>query len=120
MGKLCLGNGGATGRRSLSVLAAAIVLGACAGQNATIGAVLARDNLTGHVRVYKLAKNEGAAAAGLQPEDELLYVDGRDVRPMSQQELHEALVGPVDTTVDVTVVRQGKVLRLTIKRVRSK
>jgi C-terminal processing protease CtpA/Prc len=104
----------------LLALIAIVPLCACAPQNATIGAVLARDNLTGHVRIYKVAKNEGAAAAGLQPDDELLYVDGRDVRAMSQKELHEALVGPVESSVDVTVVRQGKVLRLTIKRVRAK
>jgi len=107
------------GKRSLPVVMAAVVLCACAPRSATIGAVLARDNVTGNVRIYRLAKQEGAAAAGLQPDDELLSVDGHDVRAMTQEQLHEVLVGPVDSTVDVTIVRAGKVLRLTIKRVRS-
>ena len=107
-------------RSEAAAVLLAIGLSGCVPRSATIGAVLARDNVSGSVRIYKVARGEGAAAAGLQPEDELLYVDGRDVRAMSKEELHEALVGPVDSMVDVTVVRSGKVLRLTIKRVRGK
>jgi len=56
------------------------------------------------------------AKAGLIAGDEILTIDGRDVRRMTAQEVHEALVGPIDSTVDLTILRNGEVVRLQVRR----
>ena len=43
-------------------------------------------------------------------------VDGRDVRAMDANGLHEALEGPVGSAVRLTVLREGAVVRLTVTR----
>jgi carboxyl-terminal processing protease len=57
-----------------------------------------------------------AARAGLEPGDEVLLIDGRDVRGMSPEAIHLALEGDVGTTVQLTLLRRGKVERVALKR----
>ncbi|MEP7052208.1 MAG: PDZ domain-containing protein, partial [Pseudomonadota bacterium] len=57
-----------------------------------------------------------AARAGLKPGDEVLLIDGVDVRAMDAKQIHGVLTGDVDTPVKLTVVRDQQILRVTLKR----
>ncbi len=65
---------------------------------------------------------EGLAAhkAGLQPNDEILLIDGMDVRALSSDQIHQSLSGEVGEPVDLTVVRGEEVLRVTLKRTEAR
>jgi C-terminal processing protease CtpA/Prc len=56
------------------------------------------------------------ARAGLEPGDEVLAVDGRDVRDLDPAGVHRTLAGEVGTPVTLTVARRGRVERLTVVR----
>jgi len=92
-----------------------VMLGACAGNPGTIGARLGRDP-EGHVVVRETPHNLGSAKAGLQPGDEVLLIEGQDVRELSEQMLHEALIGELGTRVRLTVQRGDQVLRVVVER----
>ncbi|PKN49145.1 MAG: hypothetical protein CVU63_02960 [Deltaproteobacteria bacterium HGW-Deltaproteobacteria-20] len=89
---------------------------ACGPSAGSIGAVLSKHNATGQVTIREVPPNMEAASAGLQPGDRILLIDGRDVRPMNAEQVHEALVGPIGSTVALTVERDGRILRLEVKR----
>jgi C-terminal processing protease CtpA/Prc len=57
-----------------------------------------------------------AAQAGLGAGDEVLLIDGRDVRSMSPEAIHLALEGDIGTTVQLTLLRDGKVQRVALRR----
>jgi C-terminal processing protease CtpA/Prc len=82
----------------------------------SVGAVLGKHNTTGRLTVKDTPTQMAAARAGILPGDEILMIDGRDVRPMTVEQVHDALSGPVGTDVDLTVLRSNEVLRLRVKR----
>jgi C-terminal processing protease CtpA/Prc len=94
----------------------AAALWSCSPRNGTIGAVLAQSKTDGTVRVREVPAALGSARAGLEPGDEVLLVDGFDVRILSPQRLHEALEGPVGSTVRLTVLHRGTIARLEVVR----
>jgi C-terminal processing protease CtpA/Prc len=57
-----------------------------------------------------------AASAGIRAGDQILLIDGRDVRPMSSMEIHAALGGEVGSEVKLTLVRAEQVARVTLRR----
>lgn len=57
-----------------------------------------------------------ALEAGLEPDDRITRIDGDDVRDMSMQEIVERLRGPVDTTVEIEVVRDGEFETFHVRR----
>ncbi|HWZ90147.1 MAG TPA: PDZ domain-containing protein, partial [Polyangiaceae bacterium] len=62
-----------------------------------------------------------ADKAGLQRGDEILLIDGLDVRPMNAHQIHVALSGDVDATVKLTLVRgEQQVIRVTLKRTEAR
>ena len=65
--------------------------------------MLTRDNATGEIHVYEAPEGKAAAKAGLTKGDEVLAVEGRDVRHLTADQLHAALEGSVGTTVTLTV-----------------
>ena len=81
----------------------ALEFGCAAGWGGSIGAVLTRDNKTGQVTVRDVPEGKAAAKAGLLPGDELISIEGRDVRHLSAEQVHSALEGPVGSRVKVTV-----------------
>ncbi len=81
----------------------------------TIGAVLGRRG-DGRVFLREVPEHLAAAKADLHPDDELLLVDGRDVRTLTESELREALEGGVGEEVKLTLLRGDKVIRATLKR----
>jgi carboxyl-terminal processing protease len=88
---------------------------ACGPQRGTIGAVLARQP-SGELTVREVPDRLAASQAGLEPGDQVLLIDGKDVRAMSPEQVHQALGGDVGQPVKLTVVRGDGVVRLTIKR----
>jgi C-terminal processing protease CtpA/Prc len=89
---------------------------ACGPTEGSIGALLGKSHRSGQVIVRETPRDMTAWKAGLRPGDELLSIDGRDVRYMTAQQIHEALVGPVHSTVRLTVLRDGSVVRLAVER----
>ncbi|MBN2196190.1 MAG: PDZ domain-containing protein [Polyangiaceae bacterium] len=88
---------------------------ACSPPPGTIGAVLGQAT-DGTVRVREAPEGLAAAEAGLEPGDQILLVDGMDVRAFDPEELHDLLSGDVGDPVRVTVLRGGEVRRLTLER----
>lgn len=81
----------------------------------TIGAVLLRKE-DGRVFVRDAPAHLAAAKAGVRPGDELLLIEGQDVRRLGDEDLRRVLGGHVSEPVRVTFVRGDEVLRLTIDR----
>ncbi|HOU91334.1 MAG TPA: PDZ domain-containing protein [Polyangiaceae bacterium] len=106
--------GGARGRLA-PVLAGAVALGACGPPPGTIGAVLARAP-DGSLRIDEAPAGLAAAEAGLEPGDQILLIDGVDVRALDAEAVHAALSGDVGEPVKLTVIRDDEVLRVTLAR----
>jgi carboxyl-terminal processing protease len=77
---------------------------------------LVRSEREGTVIVRAAPPGLAAARAGLEPGDELLLIDGRDVRAMSSDQVHAALEGEIGSTVRLTVLRRGEIARLAVER----
>jgi carboxyl-terminal processing protease len=101
------------------LLALLTLLGACGPSRGTIGAVLGQDS-EGRLFVRDVPSGLAAARADLRPGDEILLIDGHDARAMGPRGVHEALEGKVDEPVKLTLVRDGQILRVTLKRTPAK
>jgi len=66
--------------------------------------------------VYDTPPRLAADRAGIREGDEILLVDGRDVRTFDDRALHRILSGDVGAPVKLTVIRDDEVLRVTLKR----
>ena len=66
--------------------------------------------------VREAPKGLAAERAGVRAGDEVLLIDGRDVRGMKPETLHRILGGEVGERVKLTLVRGERVLRLTLLR----
>src|SRR5262245_4687760 len=94
-----------------------LVLGliGCAGQRGTIGAILGRQP-DGRLFVRQVPPELAAGRAGLREGDEILLIDGKDVRMLDERQVHGALSGEVGQPVKLTLQRGSGVLRVTLKR----
>ena len=88
----------------------------CAADPGSIGAVLAQSRQDGRVTLRETPPGYPAAEAGMAPGDEILLIDGRDVRSMSPDAIHRLLEGEIGTTVNLTVLRRGKIERVALRR----
>jgi C-terminal processing protease CtpA/Prc len=96
-------------------------LAACEAPRGTIGAVIAQDGDSGRLFVRDVPPGLAAAKAGVQRGDEILLIDGVDVRPMTSHQIHAALSGEVDATVKLTLVRGvDQIIRVTLKRTEAR
>ncbi len=104
-------------RRRAQTLATLLVVSvwSCAPSRGTVGARFGRTE-DGRLTVRDAPSGLGAAQAGLRAGDEVLYVDGLDVRALSPERLHAVLSGDVSEPVRLTVVRNDQILRLTVAR----
>jgi C-terminal processing protease CtpA/Prc len=102
-------------RAALGVVAVASMLVACAHQRGTVGAKFKRDS-DGHLYVREAPEGLGAARAGMQVGDEVILIDGRDVRPLTEQQLHAIMSGDRGSVVHFTVLRGNEVERLAVAR----
>jgi carboxyl-terminal processing protease len=99
--------------RALVVLAGLTL--ACAPERGTIGALLGQ-SADQRLVVREVPESLAAGRAGLQPGDELLLIDGRDVRELDERGVHRALGGEVGEPVKLTLLREGRVIRVTLRR----
>ena len=104
--------GGKTRSLALVLLAAGT---SCAGQQGTIGAVLSQSP-DGALTIRETPEGLAAEKAGLEPGDQILLIDGLDVRGLTAQRVHELLTGEVGDPVKLTVVRKEQIIRVTLKR----
>jgi C-terminal processing protease CtpA/Prc len=106
-------------RSWLAALACLFALAACAAQRGTIGAVLAQ-RPDGELVVRDVPQDLAAGKSGLMPGDQILLIEGIDVRGLSSERVHEILSGDVGEPVRLTIVRREEVLRVTLKRTPAK
>jgi C-terminal processing protease CtpA/Prc len=92
-----------------------VALGACASQQGTIGAILAQ-RPDGTLVIHEVPKGLAAAKGGLKPGDEILLVDGADVRMMDEKAVYRSLSGEIGSKVRLTIVRGEEVLHVTLER----
>jgi S1-C subfamily serine protease len=105
----------------LAPLALIPSLAACEAPRGTIGAVIAQDGDSGRLYVRDVPPDLAAAKAGVQRGDEILLIDGLDVRAMNAHQIHVALSGDVDATVKLTLVRGAdQIIRVTLKRTEAR
>jgi len=102
--------------RWLVLAALLLFLVSCGVPSGSIGAILGKHNETGRVTIREAPRGMGASDAGLLAGDQIVLIDGRDARKMTAEQVHEALSGPIGTTVALTVERDGQILRVSIKR----
>lgn len=103
-------------KRASGLLAAALLVASCGGGGAgSIGAVLAREP-SGELRVREAPDELSGAKAGLRAGDEIVAIDGQDVRGLSPEEIHQRLMGAVGTRVELTVAREGRLEKLSVTR----
>lgn len=93
----------------------ALALGACGAERGTIGALIAQTPEQQLV-LRDVPPKLAASRAGLRPGDELLLIDGRDVRELDERGVHQALAGNVGDPVKLTLLREGRVIRVTLRR----
>lgn len=100
---------------SLGVLLGAS-LGACTQPSrGTIGAVLVQ-RADGRVHLREVPSDLAAGVAGLSPGDELILIDGLDVRRMDPVAVHQLLSGEVGQRISLTLVRGEEVLHVQLTR----
>jgi C-terminal processing protease CtpA/Prc len=92
-----------------------LLLSGCVSETGTVGAVLT-ERADGRLFVHDAPPGLAAERHGLLPGDEILLIDGRDVRTMTERELYRTLTGDVGATVKLTVVRGDEVFRVTMAR----
>lgn len=98
----------------LATSLAALALGwaaGCQGSVGSVGAVLGRDKSSYALVVRGVAEGQAAHRAGLEPGDEVLFVDGTYARDLSADEVRALLRGEVGSAVDVTVARPNGEIR---------
>ncbi|HEY6077750.1 MAG TPA: PDZ domain-containing protein [Polyangiaceae bacterium] len=100
---------------TLTALGAAALLPGCSPSRGTIGAVLGQTP-DRELVLREVPPTLAAGKAGLQPGDQLLLIDGRDVRELDDRGVHQALSGEVGDPVKLTLLREGSVIRVTLKR----
>jgi C-terminal processing protease CtpA/Prc len=96
-------------------LALSLLALACAPERGTIGALIAQTPEQ-HLVLRDVPPNLAAGRAGLQTGDEILLIDGRDVRELDERGVHQALGGEVGDPVKLTLLREGRVIRVTLRR----
>ena len=99
------------------LIAALPVAAACGGATlGSVGAVMSQDRQSGRVVVREVPEGMAGDTAGLRVGDEILSVDGRDVRDLAPGEVAELMRGEVGSTVSLTVARGDEVVRVRVKR----
>ena len=79
-----------------------------------IGVTVVRGD--GAVKVEEVASGGAAYEAGIKVGDLFIKVDGEDVTSLGVQELSQKVRGPVDTTVELVLRRNGEDITITVKR----
>jgi C-terminal processing protease CtpA/Prc len=99
------------------LLGLSLASAACGGATVgSIGALLGRHPETGAVHVRGVPDGNAADRAGLEIGDEIVFVDGKDVRNLDVAGLRRVLRGEPGTRVQLTILRDGQVVRIEVER----
>lgn len=85
----------------------------------TIGAILGQQG-DGRLFIRDAPADLGAAKAGLKPGDEILFIDGVQASSLTPEQVSQLLNGPVGEPVQLTVIRDNEVLRVTVTRTEAR
>ncbi len=99
----------------IGALLGVTLLSACGADRGTIGALIAQTP-DRQLVLREVPPTLAAGRAGLQAGDQLLLIDGRDVRELDERGVHLALAGNVGDPVKLTLLREGRVVRVTLRR----
>ena len=80
-----------------------------------IGVVVRNPDGTG-AKIIRVYDGSFAESAGLKKDDLIIAVDGKDVKNVSGTELVSLITGEEGTTVDITFLRDGEEMTLTVTR----
>ena len=58
--------------------------------------------------VRSAPRGQGASQAGLEIDDEIVAIDGADVRTMTENDVRRAVRGDVGSKLVVTILRKGE------------
>lgn len=92
-----------------------LVCAGCATERGTVGVRFSRD-ASGHLYARDVPPGLGAAKAGMRAGDQIVLIDGRDVRPLSDEAIHTMLSGERGARVRFTVLRREEALRFSVER----
>lgn len=98
------------------IACALLAAAGCASGTGSVGAILGRDNETHALVVHETPQGLGAGEAGLLPGDEIVMIGGRYAPDLDLRELRSMLRGDPGSPVALTVIRDGKVLRVRVTR----
>ncbi len=102
--------------RATFVSAALLAVGCGGAAVGSIGAILGREPQSGTIHVREVPEGNAGDKAGLEIGDEIVFVDGKDVRGLDVAGLRRLLRGDPGTHVSLTVLRGEQVVRLDVER----
>jgi len=105
----------ATASKALRSFGIFLLLIGCASDPGTIGAAMGKTG-DGRLFVRSMPPDQGAAQAGLRIDDEIVALDGKDVKAMSDDDVRRAVRGEAGSNLVVTIVRDGQRQDVTVKR----
>jgi C-terminal processing protease CtpA/Prc len=115
LSRVCAAHVAHAGLRWAALAAGLVLVAGCAADRGTIGAVLAQTP-DQRLVLREVPPDLAAGRAGLLPGDEVLLIDGRDVRELDERGVHRSLGGTVGAEVKLTLLREGRILRVTLRR----
>jgi carboxyl-terminal processing protease len=86
------------------------------GEMVGLGIQISVDDAAGVVHIDSVIAGSAAAKAGLQPNDNILKIDGKPVRGTDHTTVARSIRGRAGTSVTLTILRDAQVLTRTIKR----
>lgn len=81
-----------------------------------IGAYVEVDTVTGYVKVSSVIKGTPAEEAGLMSDDIFYMIDGEDLAGLDTTQVVARIKGEEGTTVHLTMVRDGELIEVDVKR----
>lgn len=85
------------------------------GRYCGIGVLVQKPDSTGSV-IVRVYEDSFAEQAGVKAGDVIIKVDDKEVKDISSNELVDLITGEAGTTVDLTVLRDGRKLTITVTR----
>ena len=101
--------------KPIALVTLVLLGGGCAPERGTIGALIGQGE-SRQLVLRDVPAELAAGKAGLRPGDELILIDGRDVRELDASGVHRALSGNAGDPVKLTLLREGRVIRVTLRR----
>jgi len=98
----------------------AMVNAGMSGEYEGIGATVRKDEKTGGLELVSIFENSPAEQAGLQPTDQIVRVEGKDITELTQEEGIALVRGPAGTPVRLGILRVGETDILKFEVLRAK